>query len=177
MRAGRGSIVTVLWTSASLGKAIDRCRLMPQSRRARSTLAGVKDRDSIVGLACPNCGAILTYLGHLDGGNPDGARFNVVLWECGGCRGRELQGALSATMIRPILKYGDSLLHQPAREVEQFDGTLQTLIDDMVETMYAAPGVGLAATQIGVSLRVFVIDISVGRDPRGLIAVVNPKRW
>lgn len=88
MRAGRGSIVTVLWTSASLGKAIDRCRLMPQSRRARSTLAGVKDRDSIVGLACPNCGAILTYLGHLDGGNPDGARFNVVLWECGGCRGR-----------------------------------------------------------------------------------------
>lgn len=77
-------------------------------------------------------------------------------------------------MIRPILKYGDSLLHQPAREVEQFDGTLQTLIDDMVETMYAAPGVGLAATQIGVPLRVFVIDISVGRDPKGLIAVVNP---
>lgn len=77
-------------------------------------------------------------------------------------------------MIRPILKYGDSLLHQPAREVEQFDGTLQTLIDDMVETMYAAPGVGLAATQIGVPLRVFVIDISVGRDPKGLIDVVNP---
>lgn len=77
-------------------------------------------------------------------------------------------------MIRPILKYGDSLLHQPAREVERFDSSLQTLVDDMVETMYAAPGIGLAATQIGVPLRVLVIDLSVGRDPKGLIALVNP---
>jgi len=77
-------------------------------------------------------------------------------------------------MIRPILKYSDSLLHQPAREVTTFDDSLQVLIDDMIETMYAAPGIGLAATQVGVPLRVFVIDTSVGRDPKGLVVMVNP---
>lgn len=77
-------------------------------------------------------------------------------------------------MIRPILKYSDSLLHQPAREVATFDDSLQGLIDDMIETMYAAPGVGLAATQVGAPLRLFVIDTSVGRDPKGLIVMVNP---
>jgi peptide deformylase len=77
-------------------------------------------------------------------------------------------------MIRPILKYSDSLLHQPAREVTTFDDSLRVLIDDMIETMYAAPGVGLAATQVGVPLRVFVIDTSVGRDPKGLIVMMNP---
>ena len=49
------------------------------------------------------------------------------------------------------------------------------LIDDMIETMYAAPGVGLAAPQIGVPLRIFVVDISVGRDPSGLLVFVNPE--
>jgi len=77
-------------------------------------------------------------------------------------------------MIRPILKYGDDLLHQPARNVEQFDTALHTLLDDMVETMYAAPGIGLAATQLGVPLRAFVIDLSAGRDAKGLIELVNP---
>ena len=77
-------------------------------------------------------------------------------------------------MIRPILKYGDDLLHQPARNVEQFDAALHTLLDDMVETMYAAPGIGLAATQLGVPLRAFVIDLWAGRDPKGLIELVNP---
>lgn len=78
-------------------------------------------------------------------------------------------------MIRPILKYGDAPLHQSARDVVTFDAELQRLIDDMIETMYAAPGVGLAATQVGVGLRVFVIDLSVGRDPKGLIVMVNPE--
>ena len=78
-------------------------------------------------------------------------------------------------MIRPILRYGEEPLHQTAREVVDFDSTLQRLIDDMVETMYAAPGIGLAATQVGVPLRVFVIDLSVGRDPNGLIVMVNPE--
>ena len=77
-------------------------------------------------------------------------------------------------MIRPILRYGEGPLHQPAFEVSQFDEALSKLIDDMVETMYAAPGVGLAATQVGVPLRVCVIDLSVGRDPNGLIILVNP---
>jgi peptide deformylase len=78
-------------------------------------------------------------------------------------------------MIRPILKYGDAPLHQPAQPVTAFDDELGRLINDMIETMYAAPGVGLAATQVGVLLRVFVIDITVGRDPKALIAMVNPE--
>ena len=77
-------------------------------------------------------------------------------------------------MIRPILRYGDQDLHQPAVEVAAFDDKLERLIDDMIETMYAAPGVGLAATQVGVGLRVFVADVSVGRDRNGLIVMVNP---
>jgi peptide deformylase len=77
-------------------------------------------------------------------------------------------------MIRPILRYGDPALHQKATEVTAFDDGLQRLVDDMIETMYAAPGIGLAATQIGVPLRVFVIDISVGRTPSDLIVMVNP---
>jgi peptide deformylase len=77
-------------------------------------------------------------------------------------------------MIRPILRYGDQELHQPAAEVAAFDDNLQRLIDDMIETMYAAPGVGLAATQVGVAQRVFVADVSVGRDRHGLVVMVNP---
>ena len=78
-------------------------------------------------------------------------------------------------MIRPILKYGDSILHDPARPVEAITSEITRLIDDMTETMYAAPGVGLAAPQIGVPLRIFVVDISVGRDPSGLLVFINPQ--
>ena len=77
-------------------------------------------------------------------------------------------------MIRPILRYGERPLHETAAEVTAFDDSLQRLIDDMIETMYAAPGIGLAATQVGVPLRVFVVDLSVGRDRNGLIVMVNP---
>ena len=78
-------------------------------------------------------------------------------------------------MIRPILKYGDSVLHDKTRIVEAITADIDRLIDDMIETMYAAPGVGLAATQVGLPLRVFVVDISVGRDPKGLMIFVNPE--
>jgi peptide deformylase len=78
-------------------------------------------------------------------------------------------------MIRPILKYGESPLHGRAREVDVVTPEIERLIDDMIDTMYAAPGVGLAAPQIGVPLRVFVVDISVGRDPKGLITLINPE--
>ena len=77
-------------------------------------------------------------------------------------------------MIRPILKYGDQLLHDSAQPVDGITPEIVRLIDDMVETMYAAPGVGLAAPQIGVSLRIFVADTSLGRDPKGLMVFVNP---
>ena len=78
-------------------------------------------------------------------------------------------------MIRPILKYGDTVLHEKARPVDAMTTDVERLIDDMIETMYAAPGVGLAAPQIGVALRLFVVDTSVGRDPKGLIVMVNPE--
>jgi peptide deformylase len=78
-------------------------------------------------------------------------------------------------MIRPILKYGDPVLHGPAQPVTEITPDIERLVDDMIDTMYAAPGVGLAATQVGVALRVFVVDVSVGRDPNGLIVMINPE--
>ena len=78
-------------------------------------------------------------------------------------------------MLRPILRYGERPLHAPAAPVTRFDSSLQQLIDDMIETMYAAPGIGLAAPQVGVPLRVFVVDLSVGRDPSQLIVMANPE--
>ena len=78
-------------------------------------------------------------------------------------------------MIRPILKYGDTVLHDRAQLVEAITPEIERLIDDMIETMYAAPGVGLAAPQVGVPLRIFVVDVSVGRDPAGLHVMVNPE--
>jgi peptide deformylase len=78
-------------------------------------------------------------------------------------------------VIRPILKYGDGILLEPARRVNAITPEIEQLIDDMIETMYAAPGVGLAAPQVGMSLRIFVVDLSLGRDPAGLIVMVNPE--
>ena len=78
-------------------------------------------------------------------------------------------------MLRPILRYGERPLHAPAAPVTRFDDQLQRLVDDMIETMYAAPGIGLAAPQVGVPLRLFVVDLSVGRDPSQLIVLANPE--
>ena len=78
-------------------------------------------------------------------------------------------------MIRPILKYGDDTLHAPARAVDAITAEIDRLIEDLIETMYAAPGIGLAATQVGVPLRICVVDLSVGRDANGLIVLVNPE--
>jgi len=78
-------------------------------------------------------------------------------------------------MIRPILRYGESVLHTPAKPVGDVTPEIQQLVDDMIQTMYAAPGIGLAATQIGVGLRIFVCDISAGRNPSDLMAFINPE--
>ena len=77
-------------------------------------------------------------------------------------------------MLRPILRLGDSILIEPTKPVEAITPEIDKLIDDMIETMYAAPGVGLAAPQVGVAKRLFVIDLSAGRDPKGLITMINP---
>ena len=78
-------------------------------------------------------------------------------------------------VLRPILRYGEDALHAPARPVTGITADTQTLIDDMIETMYAAPGVGLAATQIGEPRRIFVIDLSLGRASGDLVVMVNPE--
>jgi peptide deformylase len=78
-------------------------------------------------------------------------------------------------MLRPILRYGDEGLRGTAQPVTTIDADVQTLIDDMLETMYAAPGVGLAAPQIGVPLRLFVIDLSLGRTTGEVIVMLNPE--
>jgi peptide deformylase len=78
-------------------------------------------------------------------------------------------------MTRPILRYGAPLLHGPARRVERPGPELDLLVDDMVETMHRAPGVGLAAPQVGVPLRLFVVDLSVGRAPSELVVMINPE--
>jgi peptide deformylase len=75
--------------------------------------------------------------------------------------------------VLPIVKYGDDVLRCPTSPVTTFDNVLQKLIDDMVDTMYAAPGVGLAANQVGVSQRLMVIDLSVGKRPHELHVFVN----
>jgi peptide deformylase len=77
--------------------------------------------------------------------------------------------------LRPIIKWGHPTLHEPSATVSDVDGDIRRLVDDMVETMYAAPGIGLAAPQIDVPLRVIVIDLSVGEDPSQLIKLVNPE--
>ena len=78
-------------------------------------------------------------------------------------------------MIRPILRYGADALHGAAAPVEALNDAVQTLIDDMIDTMYAAAGVGLAAPQVGEGLRLFVADPSSGRASEDLRVVMNPE--
>ena len=72
-----------------------------------------------------------------------------------------------------ILHHPDPRLRHRGEDVTRFDAALQTLIDDLFETMYAAPGVGLAATQVGVALRLSVMDCSENRDQP--IVMINPR--
>lgn len=77
--------------------------------------------------------------------------------------------------ILPIRIYPDPVLRVKTRKIEEFDARLRKLASDMVETMHAAPGVGLAAPQVGSDLRIAVVDISVGEDPALLRVLVNPE--
>lgn len=77
--------------------------------------------------------------------------------------------------VLPICKYGDDVLRLPTDPVGEIDESLQKLIGNMIDTMYAAPGVGLAANQVGVSKRLMIIDLSVGRRPGELHVFINPE--
>lgn len=77
--------------------------------------------------------------------------------------------------LREILEFPDPRLREVGQPVTAFDDELRQLVEDMAETMYDAPGVGLAATQIGVAKRVFVIDIAGEDEPSDLKVFINPE--
>jgi peptide deformylase len=76
--------------------------------------------------------------------------------------------------VRPILVYGDPRLEAENASVDTFDGALAALVEDLFETGWRAPGLGLAAPQIGVNLRLATVDLSVGKDPAQKIVLANP---
>lgn len=78
-------------------------------------------------------------------------------------------------MILPIIKYGDPRLTTPAEEVEEIDDEIRKLVEDMFETVYNEPGVGLAANQVGALKRVAIIDLSIGEDPNAPLVLINPE--
>jgi peptide deformylase len=80
-----------------------------------------------------------------------------------------------ARTIYPIVKYGDPVLEKPGATVKKFDSELEVLAEDMFVSMYAAQGVGLAAPQIGKSMRLAVVDVTTGKNPEAKIVLVNPE--
>ena len=78
-------------------------------------------------------------------------------------------------MIYPIVKYGNPVLETPAKPVTKFDEELKTLVADMFASMYAAQGVGLAAPQIGLGLRLAVVDVTSGKNPEAKQVLANPE--
>ena len=77
--------------------------------------------------------------------------------------------------IRNIFKYGEKSLREPSKEVHKVSKKISELVHDLLETMYAKNGVGLAAPQIGVNYRVFVIDVSSNDEPLQPLVFINPK--
>jgi peptide deformylase len=80
-----------------------------------------------------------------------------------------------ARKIYPIVKYGDPILEKPTAPVKKFDAELEALTEDMFASMYAASGVGLAAPQIGKSMRLTVVDVTGGKNPEAKIVLANPE--
>jgi peptide deformylase len=77
--------------------------------------------------------------------------------------------------IYPIVKFGDPILEKPGAPVKKFDAELEELAEDMFASMYAAQGVGLAAPQIGKSMRFAVVDVTSGKNPEAKIVLANPE--
>src|ERR1700761_2260536 len=78
-------------------------------------------------------------------------------------------------MIYSIVKYPDPVLARKADPVTIFDADLKKLTDDMFESMYAAEGIGLAAPQIGISKRIYIVDLSFGKNPEERLVLINPE--
>ena len=85
------------------------------------------------------------------------------------------QTVSAARKIYKIVKYGDPILEKPTTPVSKFDAELEQLTEDMFASMYAAQGVGLAAPQIGLNLRLAVVDVTTGKNPEAKIVLANPE--
>ena len=81
----------------------------------------------------------------------------------------------AARKIYSIVKYGDPILERPTTAVKKFDADLEQLTEDMFASMYAAQGVGLAAPQIGLNLRIAVVDVAAGKNSEAKIVLANPE--
>lgn len=77
--------------------------------------------------------------------------------------------------VRKVVKYGEPSLREPSKEVHKVSQKIKNLVQDMLDTMYAQNGVGLAAPQIGENYRIFVIDVSTGDEPLNPMVFINPK--
>jgi peptide deformylase len=86
-----------------------------------------------------------------------------------------IDATTGARKIYPIVKYGDPILEKPTGTVKKFDADFEQLTEDMFVSMYAAQGVGLAAPQIGLTLRVAVVDVTTGKNPEAKIVLANPE--
>ncbi len=78
-------------------------------------------------------------------------------------------------MILPILKYGAPELRTVSKPIDSFDAELEKIAKNMFETMYSSPGIGLAAAQVGLNIRIATIDLSVGEDAKQRIIICNPE--
>jgi peptide deformylase len=92
-----------------------------------------------------------------------------------GAAAAEATSASAPRRIYPIVKYGDPILEKPTPPIKQFDAELEELSEDMFASMYAAVGVGLAAPQIGLSMRLAVVDVTGGKNPEAKIVLANPE--
>lgn len=77
--------------------------------------------------------------------------------------------------VKRVLQYGEKSLREPSKEVHKVSKKVQELVQDLLDTMYAKNGVGMAAPQIGINLRVFVVDVSKNDEPLNPIVFINPK--
>ena len=89
-------------------------------------------------------------------------------------RNRNTQGRRTVSLL-PIAIYPDPVLRQKAQSVENIDDAIQRLIDDMIETMREAPGIGLAANQVGRPIRLLVLDVESREPGSGLLVLINPE--
>ena len=85
------------------------------------------------------------------------------------------ESAAPPRKIYPIVKYGDPILEKACEAITRFDAQLEELVEDMFASMYAAQGAGLAAPQIGKSIRLTVVDVTAGKNPEAKLVLINPE--